>query len=164
MTQFPQTSDSKDEGVSIRVPNKSPLNACEHVLNLPRHGSHSPPLRKTQQVFPPAVAFINVKKVSHCGSTFWGCKLSSICPYLSFLLPLSLKSWNLTNIKDTVSSLDIFWNTVTLSDSFSLRERKVKKDVAWGGLIKKLWSSLPLFPLGPMSSPLDLGGLMTASS
>lgn len=43
-------------------------------------------------------------------------------------------------------------------------ERERWKDVAWGGLIKKLQSSLSLFPMGPMSSPLDLGRLMTASS
>lgn len=63
MTQFPQKSDSKEEDVNIGVLNKFPLNACEHVLNLPSHFFLLPTLMKEkQQVLPPPVPFINVKK------------------------------------------------------------------------------------------------------
>lgn len=59
MTQFPQKLDSKEEGVKIRVLNKFPLNACEHVLNLPSHFSC---YKREAAGFSSSCTFINVKK------------------------------------------------------------------------------------------------------
>lgn len=61
--------------------------------------------------------------------------------------------------------MDNFWNTVNLSDSFSLRERgkKMLHVVVWLKSSKVLCHSFHR-DQGPMSSPLDLGRFMTASS